>query len=124
MFAVVQSGGKQYRVAEGEVVRLELLKAQPGDTVDLPVMMLGGNGADSDVRVGTPLVDGASVRAEVLSHGRGDKIYIYKFKAKANYRRKNGPPPVLHRGPHQGNCELGRARFGRRLDNGTQKRCR
>ena len=90
MFAVVQSGGKQYRVAEGDVVRLELLKAQPGDTVDLPVMMLGGNGADGDVRVGTPLVNGASVRAEVLSHGRGDKIYIYKFKAKANYRRKNG----------------------------------
>ena len=89
MFAVVQSGGKQYRVAEGDVLRLESLQAQPGDTVDLPVMMLSGNG-EGDVRVGTPLVDGASVRAEVLSHGRGDKIYIYKFKAKANYRRKNG----------------------------------
>ncbi len=98
MFAVVQSGGKQYRVAEGDVLRLESLQAQPGDTVDLPVMMLGGSAGgngEGEVRVGTPLVDGASVKAEVISHGRGDKIYIYKFKAKANYRRKNG-----HRQPY------------------------
>ena len=86
MFAIVESGGKQYRVAEGDVVRLESLKAQPGDTVDLNVMMLGGD----SVQVGTPLVDGASVKAEVVEHGRGDKLYIYKFKAKSNYRRKNG----------------------------------
>lgn len=86
MFAIVQSGGKQYRVSEGDVLRLESLQAEPGDTVDLPVMLLGGDA----VQVGTPLVDGASVRAEVLSHGRGDKITVYKFKAKSNYRRKNG----------------------------------
>ena len=86
MFAIVQSGGKQYRVAEGDVVRLEALGAEPGDTVDLPVMMLGGD----SVQVGTPLVSGASVKAEVLDHGRGEKLYIYKFKAKSNYRRKNG----------------------------------
>lgn len=86
MFAIVQSGGKQYRVAEGDVVRLESLAAEPGDTVDLPVMMLGGD----SVQVGTPLVSGASVKAEVLDHGRGEKLYIYKFKAKSNYRRKNG----------------------------------
>jgi large subunit ribosomal protein L21 len=86
MFAIVQSGGKQYRVSEGDVLRLEMLQAQPGDTVELPVMMLGG----AAVQVGTPLVDGASVRAEVLSHGRGAKIAIYKFKAKSNYRRKTG----------------------------------
>ena len=91
MFAIVQSGGKQYRVAEGDVLRLESLKAEPGDTVDLPVMLLGGD----DVQVGTPLVEGAAVKAEVVSHGRGEKIYIYKFKAKANYRRKNG-----HRQPY------------------------
>jgi large subunit ribosomal protein L21 len=94
MFAIIQSGGKQYRVQEGDVVRLELLAAEPGDTVDLPVMMLaadsGTEGGASDIRVGTPLVDGANVRAEVVRHGRGNKIYIYKFKAKANYRRKTG----------------------------------
>ena len=86
MFAVIQSGGKQYNVAEGDVVRLETLKAEPGETVSLDVMMLGGD----DVRVGTPLVDGASVKAEVVAHGRGKKLYIYKFKAKSNYRRKTG----------------------------------
>lgn len=91
MFAVIQSGGKQYRVAEGEVVRLEKLAAEPGTTVELPVLLLGGDA----VRVGTPLVAGASVKAEVLTHGRGDKLYIYKYKAKANYRRKNG-----HRQPY------------------------
>ena len=92
MFAIIQSGGKQYRVAEGDVLRLESLKAEPGDTVELPVMMLS---SDSEVKIGAPLVDGANVKAEVVSHGRGKKIYIYKFKAKANYRRKNG-----HRQPY------------------------
>ncbi|CAN5905447.1 50S ribosomal protein L21 [soil metagenome] len=91
MFAIVQSGGKQYRVAEGDVLRLEGLAAQPGDMVELPVMMVGGESP----KIGTPLVDGAAVQAEVLSHGRGEKIYIYKFKAKSNYRRKNG-----HRQPY------------------------
>lgn len=86
MFAVIQSGGKQYNVAEGDVVRLETLKAEPGETVSLDVMMLGGD----DVKVGAPFVDGASVKAEVLEHGRGKKLYIYKFKAKSNYRRKTG----------------------------------
>ncbi len=91
MFAIVQSGGKQYRVAKGDVLRLELLAAEPGDMVDLPVMMLAGD----EVKVGMPLVEGASVKAEVVSHGRGDKIHVYKFKAKSNYRRKNG-----HRQPY------------------------
>jgi large subunit ribosomal protein L21 len=86
VFAIVQSGGKQYRVAEGDIVRLELLSAEVGDVVDLPVMMVLGD----SVKVGQPLVDGASVKAEVLGHGRGEKLHIYKFKAKANYRRKTG----------------------------------
>lgn len=86
MFAIIKSGGKQYRVAEGDVLRLENLTAEAGDVVDLPVMMLGGD----DVQVGAPFVDGASVKAEVLGHGRGPKLHIYKFKAKSNYRRKTG----------------------------------
>ena len=86
MFAIVQSGGKQYRVAEGDVLRLESLSGEPGDTVNLPVMLLGGD----SVQVGKPLLESASVKAEVLGHGRGEKLYIYKFKAKSNYRRKNG----------------------------------
>ena len=86
MFAIVKSGGKQYRVEEGDLLRLESLEAQVGDTVELPVMLLGGDAA----KVGTPLVDGAKVQAEIVSHGRGEKIYVKKFKAKANYRRRIG----------------------------------
>lgn len=91
MFAIVQSGGKQYRVSEGDILRFEALDAEPGDVVELPVLLLGGG----DVRVGTPLVEGASVKAEVLGHGRGDKSQVYKYKAKVNYRRKIG-----HRQPY------------------------
>ncbi len=86
MFAVIQSGGKQYRVSQGDVLKLELLKAESGEIVDFPVMMLGGD----NVQVGTPLLENVNVRAEVLSHARGKKLQIYKFKAKSNYRRKKG----------------------------------
>jgi large subunit ribosomal protein L21 len=91
MVAVIQSGGKQYRVAEGDIVRLEKLSAEPGTIVELPVLLLSGD----TVKVGTPLVAGARVKAEVLAHGRGEKLYVYKFKAKVNYRRKRG-----HRQPY------------------------
>ena len=91
MFAIVKSGGKQYRVSEGDVLRLEGLQGEPGDVVELPVLLSGGD----EVKVGTPLVEGAKVKAEILSHGRGPKLHIYKFKAKANYRRKTG-----HRQPY------------------------
>jgi large subunit ribosomal protein L21 len=86
MFAIIKSGGKQYRVREGDVVRLELLDADAGATVELPVLLLGGD----DVQVGSPTVGGAVVTAEVIGHGRGEKIHIYKFKAKTNYRRHTG----------------------------------
>lgn len=86
MFAVIKSGGKQYKVSEGDVVQLELLKAEAGDIVELPVMMIGAD----DVKIGTPFVKGASVKAEVLRDGRGKKIYLYKYKAKNKYRRKIG----------------------------------
>ena len=86
MFAIVQSGGKQYRVEEGDVLRLESLEAEVGSTVEFPVLLLGGD----STKVGTPIVDGAKVEAEVVSHGRGEKIYVKKFKAKANYRRRTG----------------------------------
>jgi large subunit ribosomal protein L21 len=87
MFAIIKSGGKQYRVAEGDVLRLELLDADAGSTLELPALLVGGG---DDVKVGTPTVDGASVTLEVLGHGRGPKIDIYKFKAKTNYRRHLG----------------------------------
>lgn len=86
MFAVIKSGGKQYRVSEGDVLKLESITAQPGDVVELPVLMTGGE----TVQVGSPFVEGASVKAEVIRHGRNPKLHVYKFKAKNNYRRKQG----------------------------------
>ncbi len=86
MFAIVEAGGKQYRVAEGDVLQVEKIAAEPGATVELPVLLIGGE----TVKVGAPHVADASVTAEVVGHGRGEKIHIYKFKAKANYRRHTG----------------------------------
>ncbi|GAA6746326.1 MULTISPECIES: 50S ribosomal protein L21 [Thermus] len=91
MFAIVKTGGKQYRVEPGLKLKVEKLAAEPGSHVELPVLLLGGEG----VRVGTPFVEGAKVVAEVLAHGRGKKITISKFKAKVQYRRKKG-----HRQPY------------------------
>ena len=91
MFAIVKTGGKQYRVEPGLKLRVEKLDAEPGATVGLPVLLLGGE----KTVVGTPVVEGASVVAEVLGHGRGKKILVSKFKAKVQYRRKKG-----HRQPY------------------------
>lgn len=91
MFAVIKTGGKQYRVSQGDVIDVELVGAEAGETVELPVLMIGGD----QVRVGTPLVEGATVRAEVVENGRHRKVHVYKFKAKSNYRRHNG-----HRQPY------------------------
>jgi large subunit ribosomal protein L21 len=91
MYAIIETGGKQYRVQQGDVLRLEKLDVEAGSTVELPVLLLGGD----TLQVGTPRVEGASVKAQVVSHGRGTKIHIYKFKAKNNYRRHNG-----HRQPY------------------------
>ena len=77
MFAIVKTGGKQYRVEPGLKLRVEKLDAEPGATVELPVLLLGGE----KTVVGTPVVEGASVVAEVLGHGRGKKILVSKFKA-------------------------------------------
>jgi large subunit ribosomal protein L21 len=88
MYAVVETGGKQYRVAPGETVEVELLDELRGDTVELGrVLLLGGDGATT---VGRPYVEGAKVLAEVLGEFKGDKLVVYKFHAKVRYRRKTG----------------------------------
>jgi large subunit ribosomal protein L21 len=91
MFAIIQSGGKQYRVSEGDLVKLELLETEVGQSVDLPVLLLGGD----TVKVGNPHVQGASVKAEVVAHGKAPKLYSYRYIAKTNVRRKSG-----HRQPY------------------------
>lgn len=87
-YAIIQSGGKQYRVETGDTVRVESLPYEPGDTVELSDVLLVST--DGDVSVGTPTVPGAKVTAEVVENGKGKKIIIFKYKAKTRYRRKNG----------------------------------
>jgi large subunit ribosomal protein L21 len=84
MFAVIKTGGKQYRVASGDVIKVERLEAEAGATIALDqVLMVDG-------MIGTPLVAGASVAAEVIAQDRGPKLIIFKKKRRQNYRRKNG----------------------------------
>jgi large subunit ribosomal protein L21 len=89
MFAVIRTGGKQYRVAKDQVIEVEKLAGDPGASVTLgDVLMVGGDGAEA--RAGTPMIAGASVTAEVVEQTRGDKVIIFKKKRRHNYRRKNG----------------------------------
>ena len=88
MYAVIKSGGKQHRVEPGEVLELEKLDAEAGATVDFDQVMLIGDG--KDVKIGAPFVDGGKVTAEVVEHGRGDKITVIKFHRRKNYRRQAG----------------------------------
>jgi large subunit ribosomal protein L21 len=87
MFAVVKTGGKQYKVAQGDVIQVEKLLAEVGKTVDLSeVLMLADNGK---VTVGAPFIKNAKVSAEVVAQDRSDKLIIFKKKRRQNYRRKN-----------------------------------
>ena len=90
MYAVIQSGGKQHRVTEGQTLRLEKLDLETGASVDFEEVLLVANG--DDVKVGAPFVSGGKVVAEIVSHGRGDKIKIVKFR-----RRKHSRSTAGHR---------------------------
>ena len=88
MYAVIESGGKQHRVIPGEVLKLEKLNAEAGETVDFEKVLMVGEG--QDVQVGAPYVDGGKVSAEVVGHGRHDKVKIIKFRRRKHYRRQAG----------------------------------
>ena len=88
MFAVIKTGGKQYRVSPGDKLRVESLQVDEGEAFDLDHVLMVGEGAD--VTIGSPLVSGAVVSAKVLSHGRGKKIDIVKFRRRKHYRRQMG----------------------------------
>jgi len=88
MYAVIKSGGKQHRVEPGEVLRLEKLDASEGETVNFDKVMMIGEG--ENIQIGTPFVDGGAVTAEVVSHGRGDKVTIIKMRRRKHYRRQAG----------------------------------
>ncbi|GAE31157.1 50S ribosomal protein L21 [Halalkalibacter hemicellulosilyticus] len=92
MYAIIETGGKQVKVEEGQEIYIEKLDAEAGETVSFDnILFVGGD----DVKVGAPYVEGASVTAKVEKHGRQKKIIVWKMKAKKNYRRKQG-----HRQPY------------------------
>ena len=88
MYAVIESGGKQYRVSPGDIIRVEKLEAAAGDTVNLDRVLMVGS--DEDVRIGNPMLAGASVTATVKSHGRDDKVRVFKFRRRKHYRKTIG----------------------------------
>ena len=88
MYAVIKTGGKQYRVATGEYLKIETLVADVGATVSFDQVLLVGEG--ESVKVGAPLVNGGVVTAEVLRHGRGDKIRIIKHRRRKHYHKEQG----------------------------------
>ncbi len=92
MYAIIETGGKQVKVQEGQEIYIEKLDAEVGETVSFDnVLMVGGDA----VKVGSPFVEGATVTAKVEKVGRAKKMLVYKYKAKKNYRRKQG-----HRQPY------------------------
>lgn len=93
MYAVVETGGKQYRVSEGDTIFVEKLNVAEGDEVTLDRVLLLNK--DGKTQVGTPYVEGAKVMAKAVKQGKGKKIVVFKYKTKKNYRKKTG-----HRQPY------------------------
>jgi len=93
MYAVIETGGKQFKVQEGDVVYVEKLDANVGDAVTIDKVLLVEK--DGVVKVGTPVVAGATAVLKVVEHGKGAKVIVFKYKAKKNYRNKQG-----HRQPY------------------------
>lgn len=87
MYAVIRTGGKQYRVCQDDILRVESLDAQPGAEVKFDVLAVGEG---ASLRIGKPLVDTASVVGTVIRHARARKVIIYKFQRRQNYHRKKG----------------------------------
>lgn len=88
MYAVIETGGKQYRVTEGQTLRVEKLSADEGASVDLEKVLMVGDGAD--VKIGSPYVEGGKVTATVKAHGRGKKVRIIKFRRRKHSRKTQG----------------------------------
>ena len=93
MYAVIETGGKQYRVSEGDVITVEKLNVEDGANVELDKVLILGEG--SDIKVGTPYIDGAKIMGRVVENGKAKKVVIFKYKSKKDYRKKQG-----HRQPY------------------------
>ena len=88
MYAVIKTGGKQHKVAEGEILKVEKLKASEGEPVDITDVLLSEK--DGEVTLGSPFIEGAKVTAKILRHGKEDKVTIIKMKRRKDYRKKQG----------------------------------
>ena len=88
MYAIIATGGKQYKVAEGDVIRVEKLGVDAGQSVTFDQVLVVSN--DAELKIGTPVVDGASVTATVVKEGKAKKVIVYKYKPKTGYHKKNG----------------------------------
>jgi large subunit ribosomal protein L21 len=88
MYAVIKTGGKQYRVAVGEKIKVEQIAADVDQEIVLDQVLAVGEG--SEIKIGTPLVDGAAVKAKVVSHGRGEKVRIFKMRRRKHYQKRQG----------------------------------
>ena len=91
MYAIIATGGKQYRVSQGDVIYIEKVNQDVDSTISFDVLMIGGE----EVKVGNPVIEGAKVEGKVLAQVKGEKIVIYKYRSKKNYHRKAG-----HRQPY------------------------
>ena len=87
MYAIIATGGKQYKVAEGDVIRVEKLGAEAGQTVTFDQVLVVGDG---ELTIGAPYVQGAAVTGTVTKEGRAKKVVVYKYKPKTGYHKKNG----------------------------------
>ena len=87
MYAIIATGGKHYKVSEGDVIKVEKLDAKVGESFTFDQVLIVNNG---EVKVGDPTVAGASVEASVVSEGRGKKVIVYRYKRKSGYHKKNG----------------------------------
>ncbi len=88
MYAIIQTGGKQYRVQEGDIVTIEKLEAGVDEAVSFEEVLSVVNG--EDVKIGAPVVAGAKVSGKVVAQGKAKKVFVFKYKAKSNYRRRKG----------------------------------
>ncbi|CAM4017602.1 50S ribosomal protein L21 [Vreelandella rituensis] len=88
MYAVIKSGGKQYRVKEGQTLKLEKLEIPTGESIEFDEVLMVADG--EDVKIGAPMLEGAKVAAEIVSHGRGDKITIIKFRRRKHSMKRQG----------------------------------
>ncbi len=92
MYAVIKTGGKQYRVATGEKIKVEQIAAEVGQEIVIDQVLAVGNG--SDLKIGTPLVAGAAVTVTVVSHGRGEKVRIFKMRRRKHYQKRQVEPRI------------------------------